>query len=335
MRMIDVVRKIPSDSQRLIQSFDKIRQDIGEKLDEDYEEIVLIGSGSSYNAAFLTQEFGEEVLHKKIRLYYPNVFNYHTNKEIFSEKTLFIFISQSGYTYLVHEAMKKVKNWGFSTLAITEDANSPIAQEALLHVDIMTGGEPYIFRTQGFTLTAITLYLTYLSLAKLDMDSQIQSLPERIESEIALAEKHYQEYQDVYRDAESFIFAGAGVYWPVVQEANIKFMEMLPELTASFELEEMIHGPQNSFKSSYHYFLLAEKEEDRIRAQQIANFIQHEVGAKVELFKIDKVDAFDPIVKVSYFQVLAYYIASDRKRDLTQATYPNIKKYIARKKGEK
>ena len=69
--MIDVVRKIPSDSQRLIQSFDQIRQAIGEKLDEDYEEIVLIGSGSSYNAAFLTQEFGEEVT-KKIRLYYPN-----------------------------------------------------------------------------------------------------------------------------------------------------------------------------------------------------------------------------------------------------------------------
>ena len=137
MRMIDVVRKIPSDSQRLIQSFDQICQAIGEKLDEDYEEIVLIGSGSSYNAAFLTQEFGEEVLHKKIRLYYPNVFNYHTNKEIFSKKTLFIFISQSGYTYLVHEAMKKVKDWGFSTLAITEDANSPIAQEigqSVMHV---------------------------------------------------------------------------------------------------------------------------------------------------------------------------------------------------------
>ena len=33
--------------------------------------------------------------------------------------------------------MKKVKDWGFSTLAITEDANSPIAHEigqSVMHV---------------------------------------------------------------------------------------------------------------------------------------------------------------------------------------------------------
>ena len=76
------------------------------KIDERMEcaeELIVIASGSSYNAAFMAKLFLEETCGIRTTLFYPNVFvNYHTDIQ---KKAAYLFISQGGQTKLVYEAM--------------------------------------------------------------------------------------------------------------------------------------------------------------------------------------------------------------------------------------
>lgn len=46
--------------------------------------------------------------------------------------------------------------------------------------------------------------------------------------------------------------------WAVAQKAVIKLMEMIPLITNSLEIEELINGLQNCFHSKIGFFLLAD-----------------------------------------------------------------------------
>lgn len=326
----------------LINNYQKYRDDVN--CLTTLQEFIIVGSGSSYNAALLAKSFIENELNIKVTLYYPNDFLNYTNYSLVSKQSTIIFISQSGQTKLVVEAAKRMNELGIETIAVTEDSVSELSKKTSLSLDTNTGIEAYMYRTIGVTNTILSLILFALAFAEKtgqvkkeqstryleDLDNIFNTFDEVIK----FSTEWYQENKISLKDAKSILFSGAGSYWPVAKEADIKFMEMLPLLTNSFELEEFIHGPQNMFIEEYLFFLIADIDTDLDKALDIKKFLEIEVKAKTflisgEKYKIFKCESqFKFFLYLVFFQVIAYETSKERGRNLKQGIYPSVSDYV-------
>lgn len=340
--LIECIEESQSLGLELIANYD---QYLGKTKDLDsIETLILVGSGSSYNSALMTKSFIEEKLNIKVELYYPNDFLNYTNYSLRIKNAMVMFISQGGQTNLVIEAANRMKNLGVCTVAVTENATSKIAEITDVVLDINTGIEAYMYRTVGVTNTVLSIILFMIAKAEQDKViasnesryylNELQDAFMRFEDVIEFSKNWYNREQSVLKDAESIIFSAAGNYWPIAKEADIKFMEMLPLLTNSFELEELVHGPQNMFEKSHVFFLIADDDTDLEKANNIKEFLSKEVSAQTyimneknyEIFKSNS--EFKSFLYLIFFQVVAYYTSKDRGRDLSKGIYPKVNEYV-------
>ncbi|BES66454.1 SIS domain-containing protein [Gottschalkiaceae bacterium SANA] len=328
--------------------YDKLKAYVGEK---KIGKILIVGSGTSYNAALTTKMFGEKVLNVPVEIMYPNDFYHYYNKSFLTDDVLTIFISQTGSTKLVYDSLVLVKNLGLMNIAITENSDSAIAKEASLDLDMGTGIEEYVYRTIGYSTTCATMYLVYLNLLRVDKgispeayDGYILDFMKAVSSiEGITARTHiwYEKHAEAISSFNKFIFAGAADLLPVAMEADIKFMEMVPVFTNSFEMEELIHGPQNAFDESIGYFLISKSGVDSEKAGRIAAFIRGEIGENailvgdveacdMDIFIDYASENFYPLEAITALQVLAYRISVDRGRDLSVRINSSINNYITK-----
>lgn len=328
--------------------FELLKGYIGNK---KINKIVVVASGTSFNGAFTTKLFGEKILNIPVDIIYPNLFLNYFNKNLLSEDILYLFISQTGTTRLVYNSLKLVKDKGLMNISITEDLNSPIAKEASLVIDMKTGGEKYIYRTIGYSATCGILYMLYLNILRIKGNISCDDYT-AYGSDFLLAVNNLENIMDEVikwysgsplplRTFKKFIFSGTSDLYPVAMEADIKFMEMVPVFTNSFEIEELIHGPQNAFDDETGYFLISKAGADSDKAIKIADFIHNEIGnnsiivgnniARDTDINIEvKSKNFYPLEVITVFQVLAYKLAVDKGRDLSVRLHSEINNYITK-----
>lgn len=348
--LMHCIEEIPERLEDIIQLQDQIFAKLKDKLhNKKYKKITIIASGTSYNAAFTSKNFGQKVLQKDIELIYPSTFVNDYPGNMIDIDYLYIFISQTGTTKMVWDAMKIVNQKGADTISITEKLDVPIAKEAKLALEMGSKDEAFIYRTIGYSASVTTLIQLYLFLAKeeeritateieeynQDFQVVIKNLP-KIQKETL---QWYEKNSSLLDKKTNFLFAGEGDLWSVAIEADIKFMEMLPVLSNNFELEELIHGPQNMFQEDYGVFLLVKDEIEKEKVQNIAQFIQNEVGnasvivtntkAETPYLKITSESKwFYALEYITVFQILAYKLGLDKGRDFTKGVYPQVTKYI-------
>ncbi len=348
MSMMDTIERIPVQLKKIISNKDTFENKLLDCLgpNNSYKKIVIIASGTSYNAAFTTKHFAENVIGFPVEIVYPNIFVNYYNHDLLCNENLYIFISQGGKTKLVYDALKLVKSKGFTTVSLTESLDTPIANEANISFEIGSDNEEYIYRTLGYSATCATLYWMFIYMARLnekisdydveaytaDFTAMVNNLPIITERTLEWYNKH--KYQLMRKS--NFLFAGTNDLWPVAQEADIKFMEMLPVFTNSFELEELIHGPQNAFDSTMGYFILSRAGEDDEKASRIATFITKEISPCYVIGDTSEADfhiqsmskSFHTLEYIAFFQVLAYKLADAKGRDLARGIYPQVTDYI-------
>lgn len=315
---------------------------------KEVKEIVFVASGTSYNSAFTAKNFIENQCGFKVSLCYPNIFLNYTDK--LNSDALYVMISQTGTTKLVFECLKKVKALGYKNCAITGYPDSPISKEADASIDMGCGHEEYMYRTIGYSSTVATIYMMSISLAEIyghitseDKEKYLEDFRKLFSSlkdikDISL--KWYKDNKFSLMKRDRMILTGTNDLWPVAQEGDIKFMEMVPMMTNSFELEEFIHGPQNCFNDNIIFFVSFRKTEDFEKARSIADFLKKEIGfcAMVGDSALDGRDlSFNPqsqyfssLEYVTVMQVLAYSLAEDHGRDLKRGVNSQITKYITK-----
>lgn len=330
------------------ENYDKLKAYMGGK---KISKIMVVASGTSYNAAFTTKMFGEKVLNFPVEIMYPNDFYHYYNKSFLTDDVLTIFISQTGSTKLVYDSLLLVKDLGLMNIAITENDESAIAKAASLSLNMGTDIEEYVYRTIGYSATCATMYMLYLNLLRMndrilseEYDGYILDYKKAVSSIEGIADRThiwYEKHAERIAGFNKFIFAGAADLLPVAMEADIKFMEMVPVFTNSFEMEELIHGPQNAFDESIGYFLISKAGVDSDKAQRIAAFIRGEIGENailvgdvedcdMDIFIDYASDNFYALEAITALQVLAYRISIDRGRDLSVRINSSITNYITK-----
>ena len=329
MTLIDCISAIPSKMQDFLHSFDLPKKEL-----LGFDEIVFIASGSSYNAAFLSSFFIREKLEIRTCCLWPNLFL--QNPYIFSKKTLYVFISQSGKSKAVYEALKKLKEQGLVSVAITDDAGSKIAKTASFHVDLKIGGEPFVFRTIGYSQSVLACLMLALSMKGKELEF-LDDL-EVARTNLACLQKASSSWIEQgfikAQNSRAVLFAAANSLYAVANEASIKFMEMLPVVSSSYEIEEFIHGPQNAFRDDLSFFILHKKGFDNGKSLQVARFLKSKFK-EVALVGDEVLDNQDLKLEIKskdfYFleyvcasQVLAFHYARLKGRDLGQRINKDI-----------
>lgn len=343
MTLLECIDKIPSCLNKVVENYQINKKILLNYLkDNDIEEIVFVASGTSFNAAKVTRYFVNDFCKLKSNFFYPNDFvNYYN---YFNEKALYVFVSQGGNTKLVYEALLKIKNKGLLNCSITESLDSMIAKSADVCLKMESDNEEYLYRTIGYSTTVLNCWLIEMIISIKNQTREDEFLKEitnaitNIENIKEKTKLWYQKNKNIFLDKEKIILTGAKDFFEVANEADIKFMEMVPIFTRSFELEELIHGPQNAFDKNTLYFVLTNKNFDKNKFISIGKFLKNEIGDCVLVGDeiLDEKDLcfnfssknFTAIEEITAFQVLAYYFAIARKRDLKIGINTSIKNYV-------
>ena len=84
----------------------------------NYEQIYVIGSGTSYHAALAAKNLMEKVLQMKVFASYPIVFK---DERIFNKNTLVMGLSHAGMSASTIAGLDKAKANGFGTIAMKKE----------------------------------------------------------------------------------------------------------------------------------------------------------------------------------------------------------------------
>lgn len=328
MDLINCIDRIPYSLNEIVKTYGNNKEIFS---NQNVRVINIIGSGTSHTSGELAKYFIEENSHIECRVEYPQLFKNKIKKYNIKEDEAFIFVSQTGYTKVVYDSLKIVKDLGGKTISISEDKDSPIAKEADIFYDMLTFNEEFVFRTLGYTCTTLILCLIGLRLGRIDTSPYVYDLKYTIDNLINVknfAADWFEKNGDKFVASDAFLFVGSEILYFVAKEFEIKFMEMLPIMSNSFELEESIHGPQNCFNNNMSFFILDKNE--KIKSNSLQEFIENEITDKVVNFgDIGEKGKYFYFIEYSYLmQYLAYFFAKKKNRNLNERLNSNIDKYI-------
>lgn len=348
MTFLDSIASIPPILESMVRARSERMAQVMDALDgRAYKRVVFIGSGSSYNGALaacpLFDRMGIEA-----QPVFPNQFTSYSTS--FDRDALYVVISQGGATRLVYEAVEKLHGAGCTVCSITASTDAPIAAAADVAIEMGCGEEQFLYRTVGVCTTILSCWQLAISMGVASgaisddeaarMDGEILSvvgvMPDRMERSLAW----YDQHRFSLMRADYLMCAGADDLWAVAREADIKAMEMVPMVTRSFELEEIIHGPQNAFDASGAYLIFARAGLDADKARAIATFLNEKIGFCALVGNVgsgsrdfvfeEASETFGALEHLTFAQALAYRLASDHGRDLTRRLNAGISAYISK-----
>lgn len=166
------------------------------------------------------------------------------------DKTLCIFISQSGETADTIAALKLAKSNGAKTIVITNVIGSSITREADYSIYTHAGPEIAVASTKAYTSQVVLIALLAIYFADvLGMDNpeithlkeEILSLPKKLEETLKNTEKVKDFAKKVYQEQDIF-FLGRGIDETTAREASLKLKEISYIHSESYAAGELKHG---------------------------------------------------------------------------------------------
>lgn len=173
----------------------------------------------------------------------PSVITLYKGKIDYS-KSIVIGCSQSGKAADVLEVIKKGNEQGAITIAVTNDADSPMAKEAKFHLFCKAGLEKSVAATKTFS--AQLFVLLWLA-GELSGDEQnlktLFGLKQYIESVIPQIDSLTGIYADKFKDMKSGFVLSRGITYPIALEATLKLQETCYIQMKGYAGSDFYHGP--------------------------------------------------------------------------------------------
>ena len=330
-----------------------IRETIGSKLSEDAEiefdelnfdkaylsslnKIYIVACGTAMHAGLAGKNAIEKLCKIPTEVDIASEFRYRD--PIIDDKTLCIFISQSGETADTIAALKLSKEKGAKTLAVTNVIGSSITREADFSIYTHAGPEIAVASTKAYTSQVVLLNVLALYFAqnlecadaKLnDLKKDILDLPKKIEETLTICENIDEFAKEVYQEHDVF-FLGRGIDETVAKEGSLKLKEISYIHSESYAAGELKHGPIALIENGI--TVISIMTDSKLVEKTVSN-IQEVItrGAKTLVVTNQKVDQkmFDktivipetnpfisPILSVIPLQLFSYYIAKEKGLDV-------------------
>lgn len=304
---------------------------------ESLDKIWIVACGTAMHAGLAAKTVLENLLKISVEVDIASEFRYRD--PIVNEKTLVIFISQSGETADTIAALKLAKAKGAKTLAISNVIGSSITREADYSIYTHAGPEIAVASTKAYTSQIVLLDILAIYCAEIlqrvdekeieKLKEDIINLPAKIEEVMKTAEKIKSFAKKVYSQKDMF-FLGRGVDYTVALEASLKLKEISYIHSDAYAAGELKHGPIALIETGV--TVIGILTDPNLVEKSISN-IQEVItrGASTLIITNQKIENtnFDdiieipetnslisPILSIIPLQLFAYYVSKEKGLDV-------------------
>ncbi len=234
-RMLAEIREQPDVLRELCRRAEAERA-LPKSLFRGVSQVVVVGSGSSFNAALAARIYLESIGCVVTRVDHAS----ESFRHAIPGRALAVGLSHSGSSSDVRAALKRAKRQGCRTLALTNIDDSPLSRDADMAWVTGAGVERAIPSTKGFTaLVAASLILASVRLGSVATATRAIRRAalaiERIEPLDAVVDR--------VASAKTVIFLGGGLLYPVARDAALKLLEVSYIPALAYPPGEFRHGP--------------------------------------------------------------------------------------------
>ena len=177
-------------------------------------------------------------------------------------------ISQSGKSPDIVAMLKAAQQGGARTLAITNNADSPLAEVADHALPIMAGPELSVAATKTFVTSALAglALLAHWSEDRALLDA-LDALPDQLD---AATRCDWGPLHDNLLDRRSMYVLGRGPSYAMACEAALKFKETCGLHAEAYSSAEVLHGPVEIVDAAYPVLVLASRDAAENAALEVA-----------------------------------------------------------------
>jgi glucosamine--fructose-6-phosphate aminotransferase (isomerizing) len=203
--------------------------------------VLLAARGTSDNAARYGQYLFGGINRLPVALAAPSLFTaYRTPPRL--EDALAIGISQSGQSPDIVEVLEEARRQGAPTVAVTNDADSPLARAAEHVLLLSAGRERSVAATKTYTSQLAVLAMLSLAIGdRLKEDSLAPVIPWM---EAALqTEERAQAAAERIADSNRAVVLGRGYHYCTAHEIALKIKELSGVEAEPYSTADFRHGP--------------------------------------------------------------------------------------------
>jgi len=215
-----------------------------------YEEVVLLGMGTSRHAAMVGEYLIEDWAGIPARSQDASEFRYR--RPTFGPKTLAVVLTQSGETADTLVALHGAKERGALTVAVTNVFASSAARDADGAIYLHSGPEISVASTKTLAAHMVSLGLLGLRMATVngrvslerrhELVAAFRALPDQVR-ELVEREKEIAKIANKYSKFKNFMYFGRGLSYPVALEGALKLKEISYVHAEGTTGGELKHGP--------------------------------------------------------------------------------------------
>ena len=300
-------------------------------------KIYIVACGTAMHAGIVSKNLFEKLCKIPTEVDIASEFRYRD--PLVDDKTLTIYISQSGETADTIAALKLAKEKGAKTIAVTNVIGSSITREADYSIYTHAGPEIAVASTKAYTsqVTILTLIAIYCAevLEKADkskietLKQDLLKLPTKVDEVLKNASAVKKIAHKIYKEKDMF-FLGRGVDYAVSLEGSLKLKEISYIHSEGYASGELKHGPIALIDTGV--TVVATMTDKALLEKSISN-VQEVItrGAKIivitnqdvenkgfeTVIKIPEIcTEISPILSIIPLQLLAYYISKEKGLDV-------------------
>jgi glucosamine--fructose-6-phosphate aminotransferase (isomerizing) len=322
----------------------KVRLDgIGLTLKEikEFDNIMISACGTAYHAGLVGEYLIEKFAGIPVEVDVSSELRYRD--PVYSRKTLFIAVSQSGETADTLAALRDARKKGVKAVSICNVVGSTIVRESDGVIYTHAGPEIGVASTKAYTaqVAIFILLALYIGAAKGRIGrkqlkkilSEFEQVPGHMD-DILDGASAIKKCAEKYYMLPCFMYIGRGVNYPNAFEGALKLKEISYIHAEGYGAGEMKHGPIALIEKNMavvaitpqsHTYdkMISNIQEIRARdGKVIAIATEGDISVRkhvTDVLYIPKTEeALSPLLTVLPLQLLAYYIAVYRGRDVDQ-----------------
>ena len=302
--------------------------------------IIIVACGTSWHAALIGKHLIESLCRIPVETDYASEFRYRN--PVIEADDIVIAVSQSGETADTLAAVELARRSGAFVYGVCNVVGSSIARATDSGSYIHVGPEIGVASTKAFTGQVTVLLLLALTIALergvvaedrlKHIAKELLLLPQILESTLRRVSGEVESLAKIFTYAHNFIYMGRGVNYPTALEGALKLKEISYIHAEGYPAAEMKHGPIALIDAEMPCVVIATP--DATYAKTVSNMeeIKSRGGKIVAVVAEGDTIATDiadyviqvpavaeyltPIVASIPLQLLAYYIAVNKGRDV-------------------
>ncbi|MQA05277.1 MAG: SIS domain-containing protein [Streptosporangiales bacterium] len=213
------------------------------RLGEQTRQVLFVARGSSDNAAVYGSYLCEVAAGRLATLSSPSVATTYRSRLDLSG-VLAVALSQSGRTEEIVQTMAWAADCGARTVAVTNDAESPLAEAAEVTLCTQAGVEQAVPATKTYTTQLAALAVLGLALCGDDQGfrAALHEVPDAVEAMLQ-PRGDFAEMVARLAAVDGLVVSGRGYAYSTALEVALKFKETSYRTAEGLSYADLLHGP--------------------------------------------------------------------------------------------